>query len=78
MPPDRILQRGALLGLFTGVGISVAAAAVHWFFTPAEHPDASALRQLLVVVQALIGAGVALWAQLRLRRDSAILRATKS
>lgn len=55
--------RGLMVVLLAMVG----AQAVHWFLTPANHPDASVLRTFAVGVQAAAGFGGALWVALRQR-----------
>jgi len=35
--------------------------AAHWFLTPANHPDASAIRTVGVALQGLVGFGGSYW-----------------
>lgn len=48
-------------GLFAGVLLMFGASAIHWFITPAAHPDASTVRHVGVFAQALIGFGGSAW-----------------
>lgn len=43
----------------------VGGQAIHWLMTPASHPQATDLRTALVVVQAVLGFGAALWFAVR-------------
>ena len=46
----------------------VGGQAGHWLLTPLSHPQATELRTALVVVQAILGFGAALWFAVRPRR----------
>ena len=48
-------------GVLAGVLLSVGASAMHWFITPAAHPDASTARHVGVIAEALIGFGGCAW-----------------
>lgn len=54
--------------MLAGVLAMIGASAAHWLITPIQHPDASNMQQLLVVLQLLIGLGGALWLTLRERK----------
>ncbi len=54
-------DRGALAGFL----ISFGAMSGNWLITP--HPDASTLRTIGVVVQAILGFGVGAWLTVRVR-----------
>lgn len=47
----------------------VGGQAVHWLITPAQHPGASDVRTVGVVVQALVGWGGFAWLASRERRQ---------
>lgn len=57
-------NRAAVVGLWAMVG----GQAIHWLLTPINHPHATDLRTALVVVQAVLGVGLALWFAVRPRR----------
>ena len=48
-------------GLVAGMLLAVSAQAVHWLITPLQHPDAGPIRHGLVVAQAVVAGGVALY-----------------
>ncbi len=66
MTESTAFGRGLVVGLFAMVG----GQAVHWFLTPAAHPDATVLRTVGVGIQATAGFGVALWLAARQRSAS--------
>jgi hypothetical protein len=47
----------------------VAGQGIHWFFTPAVHPDAGAGQVAAVALQVLVGLGVAYYAVRKSRRQ---------
>ena len=47
--------------------LSLAAYSVNWLITPMRHPDASAFEHSVVMVQALLSLGIALFLLLRRR-----------
>lgn len=49
------------IGLLAGMLLSVAAQSVNWLITPMSHPAAGSVRQGLVIAQALVCAGIALF-----------------
>ena len=49
--------RAATILTFTLLG----AQALHWLMTPTRHPDASTVRTIAVVVQAIVGFGAVVW-----------------
>ena len=51
-----------------GIWAMVGGQAGHWLLTPLSHPQATELRTALVVVQAILGFGAALWFAVRPRR----------
>lgn len=57
-------NRAAVVGIWAMVG----GQAVHWLLTPVSHSQATGLRTGLVVVQAILGFGAALWFAVRPRR----------
>lgn len=57
--------RAAMVALWAMAG----GQAVHWLMTPVNHPHATELRTALVVVQAVLGFGVALWVAVWPRRS---------
>ena len=50
------------------IGALVGGQAVHWLLTPIDHPNASGLRTVLVVLQAAIGFGLWIWAMVKFRK----------
>lgn len=48
-------------GMLAGILFAVAAQAGNWLITPGTHPDAGTLRKALVVAQALVCVGAALY-----------------
>lgn len=62
-------NRSFELGLFTGLLLMFGADAIHWMITGSAHPDASTVRQILVVVQALVGFGGAVLLYQRARKQ---------
>ena len=54
-------------GVFAGILVAFGASAVNWLITPMSHPDASTLRTVGVVLQAVLGLGLGLWLIVRER-----------
>ena len=54
-------------GVLAGMLIAFGAFSVNWLITPAQHPDASTLRTIGVVAQAVVGIGVGVWMIVRER-----------
>lgn len=55
------INRARSFGFLGGLMLAVAAAGVNWLITPMDHPDASALQSLLVIVQVVVGTVLAVW-----------------
>jgi len=53
---DRFL-RGALFGMIVMIGVE----GLHWMISGSEHPDASALRRVLVSLQTVVSFIIAAW-----------------
>lgn len=53
-PPDSFGS-----GVLAGMLLAAGAQALHWFVTPAAHPDASTAQAVGVAAQAALGFGVA-------------------
>ena len=62
-------------GVLAGTLFALGAQALHWFITPAAHPDASTAQAVAVAAQAALGFGVAGWLVWRARRVRAGVRA---
>ncbi|MGZ3546093.1 MAG: hypothetical protein ACXWNY_13765 [Gemmatimonadaceae bacterium] len=54
-------------GVLAGMLIAFGAFSVNWLITPAQHPDASTLRTIGVVAQAVLGIGIGVWMIVRER-----------
>jgi hypothetical protein len=54
-------------GVLAGILITFGAVSGNWLITPAQHPDASTLRTIGVVAQAVLGIGVGVWMIVRER-----------
>lgn len=70
MAKSEVFGRGALAGMLATVG----AIAVHWFITPARHPDAGRWAQIAALVEVLVGFGGAAWLTWRQGQSEAHLR----
>ena len=55
-------------GLVAGVLLMLGAGAIHWFITPAAHPDPSSLQRVGTVIQAVAGFGGFAWLTWRNRQ----------
>jgi hypothetical protein len=55
------IHRARFFGFLGGMMLMVAADGVHWLLTPLAHPDATALRSLLVIGQVVLGVVLAVW-----------------
>ncbi|HEX6587809.1 MAG TPA: hypothetical protein VF039_02210 [Longimicrobiales bacterium] len=65
-----MIRRGAFLGSVFTAGLILAAAGGNWLITPMRHPDAGSVRTALVVLQIVVGVGLAVWANRRIRIES--------
>ena len=65
-----MIRRGAFLGSVFTVGLVLAAAGGNWLITPMRHPDAGPVRTALVVLQIVVGVGLAVWANRRIRIEA--------
>ena len=66
MAENKSFNRGLLVGILAMLG----AQAAHWFLTPMNHPDASALRTTGVGIQVVAGFGGAIWTAMQQRAAS--------
>lgn len=55
------INRARFFGFLGGMMLMVAAQGVHWLINPLAHPDATALRSLLVIAQVVFGVVLAVW-----------------
>ncbi len=57
-------------GVIAGMCLVIAANALHWFITPAAHPDASTARQFGVAAQVVVCLAILWWLGRRRSVDS--------
>jgi len=55
------INRARSFGFLGGMMLMVAASGANWLITPTAHPDATALRSLLVIGQVVLGTVLAVW-----------------
>jgi hypothetical protein len=63
-------QKAFDLGVLAGLLFAISAFSVNWLITPASHPDATQLRQIGVIAQALVAFGAGVFLVLRRRPRS--------